>query len=67
MVVFRQKWLYSAKSGCIRAEFVLLGQKLLHWNKVLVLGQKWLCSGKSECIQQKWLNLGKVVVFEKKG
>ena len=46
MVVFEQ-------SGCIRAKFV-------------VFGQKWLYSGKSGCIREKVLCLGKVVVLGQK-
>ena len=40
VVVFKQKWLYSTKSGYIRAKFVLFGQNCLHWNKVVVFGLK---------------------------
>ena len=37
VVIFGQKWMYSGKSGCIRA-------------KVVVFGQNVLYSGKSACI-----------------
>ena len=53
MVVFRQKWLYSGKSGCIWAKAVVFG-------KVVVFWQKWLNSVKSGCIRVK------VVVFGQK-
>ena len=45
MVVFRQKWLCSGKSGCIRAE-------------VVVLLKKWLYSGKAECNLAKAVAVG---------
>ena len=35
VVVFGQTWLYSGKSGCIRADWLYAG-------KVVVVGQKWL-------------------------
>ena len=38
MVVFGQKWLYSGKSGCIRAKVVVYGQG--GYNQA-----KWLYSG----------------------
>ena len=38
MVVFRQKLLYSGKSGCIRAKVVVFGQKWLYSGKVVVFG-----------------------------
>ena len=47
MVVFGQKWLYSAKvvvveqSGCNRAKVVVFGKKMLFLGKVVVFGQKW--------------------------
>ena len=65
MVVFGQKWLYSGKTGSIRAKVVVLG-------KMVVFVQKWLISGKSGC---NWESvgicaivvvLGKMVVFEQK-
>ena len=46
VVVLGQKWLYSVKSGCIRA-------------KVVVLGQTWLYSGKIGCNLVKWMYSGK--------
>ena len=66
MVVFGQKWLYSGKSGFIRAQVVLFRQKCLYLGKVVVFGQKWLYSDKSGCIRTRWLYLKKVVVFGKK-
>ena len=39
MIVFGQKWLYSSKSGCIRAKVVLFRQKLLYSGKVVVFGK----------------------------
>ena len=65
MVVFGQKWLYSGKSGCIRAKVVVLKQsgsnqaKMLYSSRVVVFGQKKLYSGKSVCIWAKWLYSGK--------
>ena len=36
MVVFEEGWLYSGKSGCIRAKVVLFGQKWLHSAEAVV-------------------------------
>ena len=53
MAVFGQsgdiwtKWLYSDKSGCIRAKEVVLVQKWFNSGKVVVFGQKLLYLGKS--------------------
>ena len=71
MVVLRQSglhsdknWLYSGKSGCIRAKWLFSGkvvvfeQKWLYSGKVVVFGQKLLCMGKMGCIQVKWLYSG---------
>ena len=76
MVVFGQKWLYSGKSGFIRAKVVVFGQcgciraKCLYSEKVIAFGQKWFYSCKSGCFrakvvafEQKRLYSGKVVVF----
>ena len=38
--VIGQKGLYSGKSGCIRANVVVFGQKWLHSDKVVAFGQK---------------------------
>ena len=38
MVVFRQKWLYSGKSGCNRAKIVVFSQSGCIWAKVVVIG-----------------------------
>ena len=46
VVVFKKKWLYSVKSGCIRAKVVVSG-------KVVKFGQKWLYSGKVVVFGQK--------------
>ena len=67
-------WLYSGKSGCIRAKFVVFGQKRLYSGKggcnrekVVVFGQNgyiWsetVVFGQSGCIRAK------VVVFVKIG
>ena len=66
MVVFGQKWLFSCKSGCIRAKVVIFGQD--GCTRV-----KWLYSGKSCCVRPKLFVFGqsgcicaKVVVFGKK-
>ena len=48
MVVFGQKWLYSCKTGSIRAKVVVLGN-------VVVIVQTRLISGKSDCI---WESVG---------
>ena len=65
MVVFGQKWLYSNKSGCIRAKVVVVVRigcirtKWLHSDKVVVFGQKLLYLAKmvkfgpSGCISVK--------------
>ena len=53
-VGIRAWWLFWGKSGCIRAN-------------VVVLGQIWLYSGKSCCIHEKWLYSGKFVVFGQSG
>ena len=39
MVVFDKKWLYSGKSGCIRANVVVLGQSGCIRAKVVFLGK----------------------------
>ena len=64
MVLIGHKWLYSGKSGCIRAKVDVFGQR------GCILAKR-LYSGKSECIRakvdvfgQKWLYLGKMVVLE---
>ena len=52
-------WLYSCKSGSIRAKVVVLGRKWLYSGKVVVFGQKWLYSGKVVVFRIEWLNSGK--------
>ena len=42
MVVFGEKWIYSGKSGFIRAEVVLFGQKWLYLGNVFVFEQNLL-------------------------
>ena len=44
-VVFGQMWLYSGKSGCIRAKWLYLGKSRGIGANVVVLGQKMLYSG----------------------
>ena len=44
MVVLGQKWLYSGKSGCIRAKVVVIGQNGCIQAKVVEFGQKILYS-----------------------
>ena len=39
MVLIGQKWLYSGKSGYIRAKVVVLGQIIFNRAQVVVLGQ----------------------------
>ena len=64
MNLFGQKWLYSRKSGSIRAEVVLFRQTMwFYLGNVVVFGQKFLHSGKSGYIRQKWLYSDNVVVF----
>ena len=41
VVVIRQKWLYSGKSGSFRAKLVLFGKKMLFLGKVVVFRKKW--------------------------
>ena len=53
VVVFRQKWLYSDKSDCIREKVVVFGQKLLDSGQAFVYGSKWLYSGKVVVYGQK--------------
>ena len=53
MVVFRLKWLYWCKSGCIRAKVVVFETVGYIWAKVVVFGQKWFYSSKSGCIRAK--------------
>ena len=48
MVVFGQKWLYSCKTGSIRAKVVVLGN-------MVVIVQTRLVSEKSDCI---WESVG---------
>ena len=50
VVLFGQKWMYSGKSGCIRAKVVVFRQKLLNSGKVVVFRT-------TDCV------LAKVVVF----
>ena len=47
-VVFGQQWLYSGKSGNIRARWLISG-------KLVVFGKKWLYSGIVAFFGQKWL------------
>ena len=56
-----QKWLYSKKSGCIRAKSLCSCKSGFNREKVVVLGQKLLYLGKNCC------NWGKVVVFGQSG
>ena len=80
VVVFGQKWLFSGKSGVIRAKVVVFrqknvvfGQELLYsgklvvFGKVVVFGQKCLYSGKSCCIRESGIIPVKVVVFGQSG
>ena len=68
MVVIRQNWLYSGKSGCIWAKFyysakvVVIGQKRLYLDesgsiggKDVLFGQKMLFLVKVDVFGQKWL------------
>ena len=65
MVVFGEKWLYSGKDGCNRANWLYSG-------KVVVFGQsgcirvKWLYSSKSGSIRAKVVVYRNVIVFKQK-
>ena len=50
----RAKWLYSGKSGCVRAKVVVFGQKWLFSGKNCFIRSKRLSLGKSGCIRSKW-------------
>ena len=80
MVLIGQKWLYSGKICCIRANWLYSGNVVVFehggciWAKVIVLGQIWLYSGKYGCIRakvvvfgKKWLYSGNMVVFGQSG
>ena len=54
MVVFGQKWLYSAKS-LYSGESCCIRTKRLYLGKVVVFGQKSLCSEKLVEIGHNWL------------
>ena len=61
MFVFKQKWFYSVKSGCNRANVVVyrkigfIPAKCLYIFKVVVFGQKRFYSEKDSVLVQKWL------------
>ena len=70
MVVFGQKWLYSGKDGCIRANWLYSGIMVVYvqggciWAKLFVFGKKCLYLGKSGCYRVKVVVFGiKKVVF----
>ena len=78
MVVIRQKWLFSARTGCILAKVVVFWQgdciwakKCCNWEKLLYSGKvvkfeaRVVVFGQSGCIRQKWLYSSKVVVSAK--
>ena len=58
-VVFRKQWLYSGKSGCIRAKVVILGVKWFYLDKNGSIRPKLLYSGKVVVFRQNWLYSGK--------
>ena len=66
MVVFRKRWLYSVKGGCIRE---------IGWSRAIVVfcEKKWWYSGKvvvfgqSDCIRQSGCIRAKVVLFRQSG
>ena len=71
MVVFGQKFIFSGKSGYIRALWLFeqdcyIRAKWLYSGKVVVFGQKWFDLGESGCIRAKWLYSDKVVLFGQK-
>ena len=57
--VFGQKWLYSGKSGCVRAKVVVFVQSAC-------IRAKWLYSGKVFVFRQGGCIWAKVVVFGEK-
>ena len=58
MVVIRQNWLCSGKSGCIWAKFYYSGKSGCNRAKAVVFGQKWLYSDKSGSIGKKVVLFG---------
>ena len=71
MVVFGQKWLYSGKSGCVRAKVVVFekivcipgmwlysGKVVVFGKKIVVIRQNCPYSGKSGCIWAKFFLFG---------
>ena len=77
VVLFRQRWLYSGKKGCIWATLFYLGkvvvivQRLLYSGKLVVIGQfsciRTECfSRKSGCTRAKWLYSAKNCCFRAK-
>ena len=52
VVVLGQKWLYSDKSGCIRAKWLNSGKSRCIGAKVVVFG-KVTVNGQSVCIRAK--------------
>ena len=59
------KWLYSDKSGCIRAKVVVFGQKLLYSGRGGAISSNLSYTGKVVVFGQNWLYSGKVAVFGK--
>ena len=55
--LYRAKWFYLGKRGCIRAKMVVLGHKWLYSGILLY-------SGKKGCIGEKRLYWDKIVLFE---
>ena len=53
VVVFGQKWLFSLKSRCIRANWLYSVKRGCIRAKMVVFGQKWLYSGRSGCTRKK--------------
>ena len=58
MVVLRQKWLYSKKSGCTRANLLYSDKSGCVRGKVVVIGRKRFYSGTSGCITAKEVVFG---------
>ena len=56
-----------AKSGCIRAKFVVFEKRWLYSGKSCSVLAKWFFSDQLVLFGQKWLYSGKVAVVEQNG
>ena len=64
-VVFRQKWWYSGKSGCTRAEVVVLGKSGSIREVVVIFGQS-SCTPESGCFWAEEVLSGNVALIGQK-